>query len=67
VRDRQFSRGQPERNDRAPDAADSDGDNQIAITAQPSLGAGHARVGLGLIGLQAGADVISNVDVGNVD
>ena len=31
------------------------------------LGAGDAGVGLGLVGLQAGADVLPHVDVGNVD
>ena len=31
------------------------------------LGAGDARVGLGLVGLQAGADVVAHVDVGDVD
>ncbi len=31
------------------------------------LGPGHAHVGLGLVGLQAGADVLAHVDVGDVD
>ena len=31
------------------------------------LGPGHARVGFGLVGLQAGADVLADVDVGDVD
>ena len=30
-------------------------------------GPGDADVGLGLVGLQAGADVLADVDVGNVD
>ena len=31
------------------------------------LGACHARVGLGLVRLQAGTDVLADVDVGDVD
>ena len=35
--------------------------------ASLGLRAGHARVGLGLIGLQPGADVLADIDVGDVD
>ena len=36
-------------------------------TAFLGLGPGHAGIGLGLVGLQPGADVLADVDVGNVD
>ena len=39
-----------------------------AIARRPSAWrAGHAGIGLGLIGLQPGADVVADVDIGDID